>query len=84
MEKIKEQINGLIGFKEVKTLDEAVTMYKGHHERIQEGLKRMKDIGVFSEDEIKDVSNYAYWLRNVRYEDCVTFLKEEMRNNFVF
>lgn len=83
MEKIKNQVSTIVVYKGA-TLEEVNQEYTDLLARIDEGIERMKAAKVFASHEIEEIRKYAHNLRNNRYNDAYSKIKESIRDNFEF
>lgn len=83
MDKIKATINDIVTYK-CDTFESIKVQYETMGNRINEGLVKMKESGVFSDSEIQEISTFAYALRKDRYLEAKNALTEKMRESFEF
>ena len=83
MEKIKTQINDIVTYN-CDDFDSLTTRYDILGNRIDEGVMKMKEAGVFTDAEIQEISTFAHNLRRDRYTEAKKALIESMRDTFEF
>lgn len=83
MEKIRTQINDIITYN-CDDFNALTAHYNALNNRINEGIMKMKEAGVFSDAEIQEISTFAHNLRRDRYTEAKKVLIENMRNAFEF
>jgi hypothetical protein len=83
MKHIESQINTIISFRDVelKDLEKHATSL---NDRITLGIKSMKDSKLFTEEEIQQVTSYAYKLLSERADERRKLLVADARSKFVF
>lgn len=83
MEKIKEQINGILTYtsSDLETLKEE---YQELGVRINEGLSKMKAAAVFTDAEIRETGEYARQLLIDKFEIAKRTIVDSVRNSFEF
>lgn len=83
MEKIRTQINDIITYN-CDNFNALTARYDALGSRIEEGIAKMKEIGVFTEAEIQEISTFANNLRRDRYLEAKKAIIESARNAFEF
>lgn len=84
MEKIKEQISGIIVYT-ATDLDSLAEQHENIRARVNEGLKKMKEAQIlFSKNELSDIEKYAGILLANRYNEAHRDLRTKLRAEFVF
>lgn len=83
IERIKEQVSAIVVFKS-ESFEQLREEYYDVTARIEDGLDRMKELNVFSDDEVKQVRDYAYELRHRRYHECNRDIAAALRGSFEF
>lgn len=83
MNAIKDQVSSLVNFT-AKTFEALTEERNKIQDRLIEGIEKMKDSKVFSEAEVKEVSQYALNVLNARYNSAKEDLTQELRNSFEF
>lgn len=83
MENIKKQIDMLIKY-ECDNFDDLKSIYSNLSLRINEGLTKMKETLVFTEDEIAEINDYAKKLLVERFEYERVRIREKIRKSFKF
>ena len=81
---IKEQVSAIVNYSGINTLSELSEHRKVIIERYREGVEKMKECGLFTDPEIKDVLQYAAGLNEQRFSSAYTDVKCQLRNDFVF
>ena len=61
MKNIEQQIISFVSYRNV-ALSEIANQTKGLKERVKSGLDKMKESGLFSDEEIKQIETFAYTL----------------------
>ena len=83
MNRIKDQVDSIIKF--TATTFEALAEERSTiQDRIVEGVEKMKESSVFSEAEIKEVSQYAVNTLNTRYSSAKADITNNIRESFEF
>lgn len=83
MNAIKDQVDSIVKF--TATTFDALTEERGRiQDRIVDGLERMKESKVFSEAEIKEVSQFALNTLNTRYSSARADITNNIRTSFEF
>jgi hypothetical protein len=83
MNRIKDQVDSIIKF--TATTFEALSEERSTiQDRIIEGVEKMKESSVFSEAEIKEVSQYAVNTLNTRYSSAKADITNNIRDSFEF
>lgn len=83
MKHIESQINTIISFRDVELTDlekHATAL----NDRITIGIKSMKNSKLFTDEEVKQMSAYAYKLLSVRADERRKLLVQDARSKFVF
>jgi hypothetical protein len=83
MKKIKQQIDSIISFK-ANSLEKLTEEYDSIRERIQEGIEKMQNSKIFTNEEIKEINTYAKTMLNQKYTNARTDLTKTLKDNFVF
>lgn len=83
MEKIKQQIDQIISFK-ADSLEKLAEEYDSMHERIQQGIEKMQNSKIFTNDEIKEINTYAKTMLNQKHASARADLTKTLKENFVF
>lgn len=83
IESIKEQISAIVVFT-ATTLDKTEEQFETIRARITEGEERMKESELFTEEEIKDIHNYATKLLGNRYRGSRMDIQTKERAEFQF
>ena len=83
MEKIRNQINDIITYN-CDDFNSLTARYDALGNRIDEGIMKMKEAGVFTDAEIQEISTFAHNLRRDRYIEAKKALIESMRDAFEF
>ena len=83
MEKIKKQVSAIVVFKGA-TFQELDQEYNDLGARIEEGIEKMKEAGVFTDHEIEEIREYTINVRNNRYKAAYADVRGYIRNNFEF
>lgn len=84
MENIKKQIAEICVFtvgNSVNAIKEAKALKL---ERLQHGIKMMKESGLFSTSEIDDISDYACMKLHVNYEEALEKQVDYLKDNWRF
>ena len=84
IERIQTQVSAIVNYSGLKTREEVVEQRKVICERYREGIEKMKESGLFRDEEIKEVLKYASALNEQRYSQAYTDVKCTLRNEFVF
>lgn len=83
IENIKTQVFNIVVYKE-NTIEGIDQEYDLIGDRLFEGIKKMKESGLFTEAEVEDVTKYAGSLRNKEYDKRRDEIIRFDRANFVF
>ena len=83
IERIKEQVSAIVVFKS-ESFEQLREEFYDVTARIEDGLDRMNGLNVFSDDEVKQVRDYAYELRRRRYHECNRDITAVLRGSFEF
>lgn len=83
IERIKEQVSAIVVFKS-ESFEQLREEFYDVTARIEDGLDRMNGLNVFSDDEVKQVRDYAYVLRHRRYHECNRDITAVLRGSFEF
>jgi molecular chaperone GrpE (heat shock protein) len=83
MKNIENQINAIISFRdiELKDLEKHASELE---DRILQGTENMKNSKLFTDEEIKQMSAYAYKLLSARADERRKLLVQDARSKFVF
>lgn len=83
MKNIESQISAIISFQNVELKD--IEKHAANlDDRISIGLEKMKSSNFFTDEEIKQISSFAYKLLTVRTNDCRDRLIADARSKFIF
>ena len=83
MDTIKEQVSSLVKF--TATTFDALLEERGTiQDRIIEGIEKMKESKVFSEAEVKEISQFALNTLNTRYSSARADITNNIRTSFEF
>lgn len=83
MEKIKAQVSAIVVFNKT-TLEELGIQYGEVSDRLTEGISKMKNLHVFSTNEINEVNDYGRSLLDTRYQEAKRDITVALRENFEF
>lgn len=83
MQAITKQIESLIQYKG-ETFDAINQEYDSLKDRIEEGVQKMKDAGVFTDSEINQVRDFAINLLGSRFREAKDAIKRNLRESFQF
>lgn len=83
MQAITKQIESLIQYKG-ETFDAINQEYNSLKDRIEEGVQKMKDAGVFTDSEINQVRDFAINLLGSRFREAKDAIKRNLRESFQF
>jgi hypothetical protein len=83
MNTIKNQVDELIQFT-ATNLDELSEQKSALIDRLSEGVDRMKEAKVFTEAEIKEISQYGVQVLNARFAAAKQEIANTIRKNFKF
>lgn len=83
MNTIKNQVDELIQFT-ATSLDELAEQKTTFIDRLSEGVDKMKEARVFTEMEIKEISQYGVQVLNARFASAKQELVSTIRANFKF
>lgn len=83
MQIITKQIEVLIQYKG-GTFDAINQEYDSLKDRIEEGVQKMKDTGVFTDSEINQVKDFAINLLGSRFREAKDTIKKNLRESFQF
>lgn len=83
MQTITKQVESLIQYKG-ETFDAINQEYDSLKDRIEEGIQKMKDAGVFTDSEINQVKDFAMNLLGGRFREMKEAIKKNMRESFQF
>jgi hypothetical protein len=83
MKKIESQISNQVSFTGV-TLEELPKYVQSMTDKISVGLSRMKESKLFTQDEIKQIQEFATKLINVRADAHQKMMTEQAREKFRF
>ena len=81
MEKIKDQVRGIVVFN-ATTLEALDEERRNIHERILEGIEKMKESKVFSDAEVKEVSQYSSQILHEMYLSARSTIINSIRETF--
>lgn len=83
MKNVESQINTIICFRDValKDLEKRVSELD---DRVSLGIENMKKSKLFTDEEIKQISAYAFQLLSVRADEHRKLLVQDARNKFIF
>lgn len=84
METIKKQIDSICEFPAESSLNAILDAKNLKLERIQYGIKKMKDSGLFTTEEINDMSDYACMKLHDNYTEAYERQRNNLRNNWNF
>ena len=83
MQTITKQVESLVQYKG-DTFDAINQEYDSLKDRIEEGVQKMKEAGVFTDSEIKQVRDFAMNLLGARYREMKDTITKNMRESFQF
>jgi hypothetical protein len=83
MNAIKDQVDSIVKFT-ATTFDALAEERSKIQDRIVEGVEKMKEAKVFSEAEVKEISQYAVNVLNARYSSAKADITNDIRNTFEF
>lgn len=83
MNTIKNQVDELIQFT-ATSLDELSEQKSALIDRLSEGVDKMKETKVFTEMEIKEISQYGIHVLNTRFAEAKQEIANTIRKNFKF
>lgn len=83
MNTIKNQVDELIQFT-ATNLDELAEQKSALIDRLSEGIDKMKEAKVFTEMEIKEISQYGLQVLNARFAEARQEITSTIRKNFKF
>ena len=83
MNTIKNQVDELIQFT-ATSLDELSEQKSTFIDRLSEGVDKMKEAKVFTEMEIKEISQYGSHVLNTRFAEAKQEIANTIRKNFKF
>lgn len=83
MNAIKDQVDSIVKFT-ATTFDALAEERSKIQDRIIEGVEKMKEAKVFSEAEVKEISQYAVNVLNARYSSTKADITNDLRNTFEF
>lgn len=83
MNTIKNQVDELIQFT-ATNLDELSEQKSALIDRLSEGVDKMKETKVFTEMEIKEISQYGIHVLNTRFAEAKQEIANTIRKNFKF
>lgn len=83
MNTIKNQVDELIQFT-ATNLDELSEQKSALIDRLSEGVDKMKEAKVFTEMEIKEISQYGIHVLNTRFAEAKQEIANTIRKNFKF
>ena len=86
MERVIAQMKGMFGFYvgEKATFDSLNETRKKHYQYLVEGIKKMKESGVWTKDELQELANRGDRIILSAYAAAVDHLTETMRDNWKF
>lgn len=84
METIKRQIDRICEFPAEGSLNAILDAKNLKLERIKHGIKMMKDSGLFTAEEVMDMSNYACMKLNEGYTEAYERQRNNLRDNWNF
>jgi archaellum component FlaC len=84
METIKRQIDRICEFPAEGSLNAIKEAKSLKLERIKHGIKMMKDSGLFTVEEINDISDYARTKLHVNHEEALERQVNNLRDNWTF
>ena len=83
MNPIKNQVDELIQFT-ATSLNELAEQKTTFIDRLSEGVDKMKEATVFTEMEIKEISQYGVQVLNARFAEAKHEIANTIRKNFKF
>ena len=83
MNTIKNQVDELIQFT-ATSFDELSEQKNTFLDRLSEGVDKMKEAKVFTEMEIKEISQYGLQVLNARFTSAKQEIANTIRKNFKF
>ena len=84
IERVKAQVSAIVNYSGINTIEGLREQRTAIVERYREGIEKMKESGLFKDEEIKEVLKYASALNEQRYSQAYTDVKCTLRNEFVF
>lgn len=84
MENIKKQIVDIINFDSAMSFEDLNNLHDITIKRINEGLRKMKESGAFTSEEINAIKDYSFALCNNRYVSMHDYIKMKIRKHFEF
>lgn len=83
MNKIKDQVEALINFT-ATTIDSLTEERSTIQDRLIEGIEKMKEAHIFTDEEIKEISKYTMHVLNNRFNNAKAAIINELRATFTF
>lgn len=83
MKHIESQISTIISFRDV-ALKDVAKHYSDLENRISLGIENMKKSKLFTDEEIKQISSYAFKQLSLRADEYRKLLVQDARSKFVF
>lgn len=83
MNKIKDQVDSLVKFT-ATTIDALTDERSTIQDRLIEGIEKMKEAHIFTDEEIKEISKYTMHVLNNRFNNAKAAIINELRATFTF
>lgn len=83
MNKIKDQVDALVKFT-ATTIDALTDERSTIQDRLIEGIEKMKEAHIFTDEEIKEISKYTMHVLNNRFNNAKAAIINELRATFTF